>query len=133
MKYLLDTCICIDIMHGEAVMAERLDGCRVGEVGISSITLAELEYGILRAPVVEQGRYRMLLEMLRFRVSFLDFDAAAARAYAQVRQADPQRNRNALDKLIAAHALGLGAVLVTSNETDFRRVPGLTVENWAAG
>ena len=52
--------------------------------------------------------------------------------YAAVRLADPQRTRNALDKLIGAHALAVQATLVTANPADFSRIPGLQVENWAS-
>jgi tRNA(fMet)-specific endonuclease VapC len=60
------------------------------------------------------------------------FEGLAARAYGPLRAASRERNRDALDKLIAAHALALGVTLVTNNEADFRSFDGLTVENWVA-
>mgnify|MGYP002794064280 CR=1 FL=1 len=64
------------------------------------------------------------------RVPALPFDEAAANAYAVLRAAVPDRQRNAMDRLIAAHALSVGATLVTNNEADFKAYPGLTIENW---
>ena len=61
----------------------------------------------------------------------LPFDAAAAVSYGILRAAVPRRQINAMDRLIAAHAISQQAVLVTNNEKDFKGYPGLTVENWA--
>jgi len=58
------------------------------------------------------------------------FDAQAAKAYGPIREAYKDRNRDALDKLIASHALALGVTLVTNNEADFVNYAGLVVENW---
>jgi len=58
------------------------------------------------------------------------FEVVAARQYGPLRAAARERNQDALDKLIASHALSLGVTLVTNNEHDFRRYVGLTVENW---
>jgi len=60
------------------------------------------------------------------------FEADAARAYGPLRAANRERNKNALDKLIASHALSLGVTLVTNNEADFRGFAGLNVENWVS-
>ena len=61
------------------------------------------------------------------------FEARAARAYGPIRPSNRERNKDALDKLIAAHAVALGATLVTNNEAEFRTYPGLKIENWVAG
>ncbi len=58
------------------------------------------------------------------------FEARAARAYGPLRAANRERNKDALDKLIAAHAMALGVTLVTNNEADFLPFTGLAVENW---
>ena len=58
------------------------------------------------------------------------FDAAAATAYGPVREATRERKKDALDKLIAAHAIALNVALVTNNERDFDSYPGIRLENW---
>ncbi|MBI4985309.1 MAG: type II toxin-antitoxin system VapC family toxin [Rhodocyclales bacterium] len=132
MIYLLDTNICIYAINGEPPrVRERLDDQPQENLAISTVTLAELEYGVLCYPPEVQGAARAALELLKEYVAVLPFDTAAAEAYAEIRKLAPERNRHAMDKLIAAHALSLGAVLVTNNEADFRRFPALAVENWA--
>jgi tRNA(fMet)-specific endonuclease VapC len=64
------------------------------------------------------------------RVPYLPFDEAAAHAYCLLRAAVPDRQRHAMDSPIAAHALSIGATLVTDNENDFKDYPGLVVEHW---
>ena len=61
------------------------------------------------------------------------FDAQAAMAYGRIRAAYKDRNRDALDKLIASHALALGVTLVTNNVSDFAAYSELKVENWVEG
>lgn len=132
MKYMLDTNVCIDVMQtAPPHLVQRMEACYYGQLLMSAITLAELEYGILAARPELRNSRRFLLESIQDDIVVAPFDAAAARAYAEIRQADPLRGRNALDKLIAAHAVSLGAVLVTSNAADFRRFSGLLLENWA--
>ena len=58
------------------------------------------------------------------------FDAQAAKAYGPIQAACKERNRDALDKRIASHAVALGVTLVTNNEADFVNYAGLVVENW---
>ena len=67
---------------------------------------------------------------LRIRPAQVAFEARAASAYGPARFANRDRSRDALDKLIAAHAIALGVTLVTNNEADFAMYPGLVVENW---
>jgi tRNA(fMet)-specific endonuclease VapC len=63
-------------------------------------------------------------------VPVVAFETTAARAYGPARFASRERSRDAMDKLIAAHAMALGVTLVTNNEADFVAYPGLAVENW---
>ncbi|AAU92375.1 putative VagD protein [Methylococcus capsulatus str. Bath] len=133
MKYLLDTNICIYLMHRQPpALASRFRALTVGDVGISVITYAELRVGIEKLTDTRQHNERVL-ELFLKRVPFLPFDEGAALAYGTLRAAVPDRRRNALDRLIAAHAVSLGAVLVTDNEADFTGYPGLAVENWTRG
>ena len=127
---MLDTNICIYLMkHQPPQVRERFAECFVGDVIISAITLAELEFGVVRSGE-SQVRNQAALEALLRDVPVAPFDAPAARAYGPLRAAHRERNKDALDKLIASHALSLGVTLVTNNEADFRSHVGLKVENW---
>ena len=129
-KYMLDTNICIYLMkHQPPQVRARFAECFVGDVVISAITLAELEFGVARSGQA-QAHNQALLDSLLEDILVAPFEALAARAYGPLRAADRDRNKDALDKLIAAHALALDVTLVTNNEADFRRFTGLNVENW---
>ncbi|WP_296698371.1 type II toxin-antitoxin system VapC family toxin [Thiocapsa sp. UBA6158] len=130
MKYLLDTNICIYVMQRRpASVAARFESLNRGDVGMSMITYAEIRAGIEKRPDSRKHN-EMILDLFVQRVPYLPFDEAAAHAYGVLRAAVPDRRRNAMDRLIAAHALGIGATLVTNNENDFKDYPGLVVENW---
>lgn len=129
-KYMLDTNICIYLMkHQPAQVRARFAECFVGDVVLSVITLAELEYGVACSGDA-QARNQAALDSLLEDILVAPFEARAARAYGPLRAANRERNKDALDKLIAAHALSLGVTLVTNNEADFRGFTGLALENW---
>ena len=71
-----------------------------------------------------------VLDLLTSQIPVLPFEEDAAGAYGVLRAALPDRRRDALDRLIAAHAVSLNLTLVTNNEADFTGYPGLTIENW---
>lgn len=123
-RYLLDTSMCIYLANNQPPhVRRRLGRCLSSEVAISSITLAELEHGARkRGKLAELSAIRKLLQVL-------PFDEQAAAAFADIAILST-RQRSAMDKLIAAHALSLGATLVTNNEADFAGYP-VHVENWA--
>ena len=128
---MLDTNICIYLMRNHPPeVARRFAGLGYGDVVMSSITLAELRFGVLVS--VQRQREDLALAGLMEDVPALPFDDAAAASYAVVRAAMRERRRDALDRLIAAHAVSCDCVLVTNNEADFRDCPGLAVENWVA-
>lgn len=129
---MLDTNICIYLMKNHPPeVAARFARCYVGEVVISAITLAELEYGVTCSGDKE-AKNRAALDILLEDIAVAPFDNGAARAYGPIRQATRDRKRDALDKLIAAHAVALDVALITNNEADFSDYPGLNVENWVA-
>ena len=129
-RFMLDTNICIYLMkHHPPEVAKRFSECYVGEVVISAITLAELEYGVI-CSAENQARNRAALDSLLEDIVVSPFDGVAAGTYGSVRLATRERKRDALDKLIAAHAISLGVTLVTNNEADFVVYPGIKVENW---
>lgn len=129
-KYMLDTNICIYLMkHQPVEVRARFAQCFVGEVVISAITLAELEYGVTCSGEAQFAN-RIHLDAFIEDVPVAPFEALAARAYGPARFGNRDRNRDALDKLIAAHAMALDVTLVTNNEADFAAYSNLTVENW---
>jgi len=131
-KWLLDTNVCIAVIRQRPESAlRRLRGKQVGQVGLSTITLAELEFGAAKSQ--QPAKARAALREFLLPLEVVTFDEAAADAYGTVRAAMEKKGRpiGPLDTLIAAHALALGTVLVTSNTREFRRVPGLSVEDWS--
>lgn len=129
-RYLLDTNTCIYIINRQpdAVFA-RFSGLRAGEVGISSITGAELDFGVAKSG---SERNRLALDKFLAPLDILPFDDGAMRQYGTLRAHLERKGTpiGALDTLIAAHALALSCVLVTNNLREFERVPQLRLENW---
>lgn len=133
MSHLLDMNICIYIIKRKPpVVLQRLARFALGEITISSITVAELHFGAQKSQYPE--RNRRALEQFLLPLNVVAFDYAAAAIYGQIRATLERQGTpiGALDLLIAAHALSLGNTLVTNNERELARVPGLTVESWAA-
>ena len=132
MRYLLDTNICIYIAKRRpAKVVSRLEQLQPGDVGMSVVTFLELTYGACKSQRVVENLAR--LEQLERVVPAQPLDAQVARDYGRIRADLEQKGAliGAYDLLIAAHALSLGLTLVTNNVREFRRVPGLKVENWA--
>lgn len=126
---MLDTNICIYLMKSQPKeVAQRFERCSVGDVVMSAITYAELEYGV--AASSDPARERANLEDLIEDIPVAPFDAAAGIAYGPVRLATRDSRADHLDKLIAAHSVALGVTVVTNNTRDFAKYPGVIVENW---
>ena len=111
---------------------ERFRSFAIGEIGISVITLAELEYGAAKS--LQPRRNREALKQFVLPLEVAAFDADATIAYGRARTVLERRGTpiGAMDLLIAAHAVSLGVTLVTNNTREFARVPGLRVENWVS-
>ena len=125
--------MCIYLIKGQPAQAlARLQSLEIATVGISSITLSELEYGVSKSSRPEQNKLALLEFLAPLEV--LPYDDAAAARYGPIRALLESQGRpiGPLDTLIAAHALALGCTLVTNNEREFSRIPSLAVENWAA-
>ena len=131
LRRLLDTNVCIHIIrHRPQAVLRRFEDYGIGEAGISSVTVAELRYGAEKSSRPEQnlealGRFLLPLEVLAF-------GQEAAAAYGRIRAVLEKAGTpiGPLDTLIAAHAVSVGVTLVTNNTREFRRVPGLEVEDW---
>lgn len=110
-------------------MRERFEA-NAGRICISSITYAELCYGVTHSARVAQNARE--LDAFQLDLDILPFDRDAGKHYGEIRHALVKRGRpiGANDLLIASHARSADATLVTNNTGEFGRVPGLRVENW---
>lgn len=131
MKYILDTNICIYIIKKKpSQVFEKFKDLPLGSVGISSITLAELIYGVKKSAQSEKNQ--IALNQFLVPLDIVEFDANAAVEYGKIR-AELERAGTPigpLDMLIASHVKSLKLTLVTNNEKEFKRVDGLRIENW---
>lgn len=129
MAYLIDTTIAIHARDGTESILERL-AAHEGSVLLSALSFAELQRGIYKDPTYA-GLRQMRLNVLIQTIPILSFDAAAAEAYGRiVAQCGWIKGRD-YDRMIAAHSISSGSVLVTNNLADFRDISGLAIENWA--
>lgn len=133
MKLMLDTNICINIIKQQPVaVLKRFLEYQLGDIGISSITLSELRYGVAKSTYQEKNA--KALDEFIIPLEVLSFDEEAARIYGDIRAALEKAGTpiGAMDMLIAAHAVSLGIPLVTNNTREFARIPTLTVVDWIA-
>jgi tRNA(fMet)-specific endonuclease VapC len=121
-RYLIDADSAIFAMvDAESPVNSRIGECSPGDIAISAISFSEIALGVsLQRPPPPQ-----IFEAFVRAIPVLEYDEAAAREYAQL-----PFKRARFDRLLAAHALSIDAVVVTNNEADFADVPGLKVENW---
>jgi tRNA(fMet)-specific endonuclease VapC len=132
--YLLDTTVWIDLLRTNSpAIRHKLIARGKSTIGLSIITLCELQYGIshhaARQPHLRTRHEHLLSEMVT-PFDVFPLDHRVVDTYCKVRLALAKSPIGALDTFIAAQAFTLGATLVTSNRKEFDRVPGLVVEDW---
>ncbi|QJQ33741.1 type II toxin-antitoxin system VapC family toxin [Sphingomonas lacunae] len=115
-------CAIYAMIDASCAISQRIAGLSPGDIVMSAVSFSEVALGTQnqRPPPPE------VLDAFVEAVPILPFDEAAARVYARL----PFKHAH-FDRLLAAHALSLGAIVVTTNEADLADVPGLVVENWA--
>jgi len=131
-QYMLDTDICIYIIKRKpASVIKRLMKSQISQIGISSITLSELEYGVEKSS--KQAQNQVALAQFVAPMEILSYGDEAALQYGRLRAFLEKQGTpiGSLDMLIAAHALSINSILVTNNEKEFGRVPNLKIDNWA--
>jgi len=131
MKYLIDTNICIYVMNKRPVdVIKRFKQFNPGEIGISTITVSELQYGVAKSTHRKENQHR--LDEFLAPLEILVYDEIAARTYGDIRFQLEKRGKllGPLDILIAAHALSQNLIMVTNNDREFKRIKNLEVENW---
>ena len=132
MKFMLDTNICIYLIKQKPPkVLMHFKSHAVGDIGISSITLAELRYGVFKSQYVEKNR--QALDEFILPLEITDFDERAAEEYGTVRAALEKAGKpvGSMDMLIGAHALSLGVTLVTNNVREFKQIKSLKVVDWS--
>ncbi len=131
MKFMLDTNICIYIIRRKSEnIVQRFQRAAISQIGISSITLSELVYGVMKSAYPSQNQAALVQFVAPLEI--LSYGEEAAQYYGSLRSYLEKKNTpiGALDMLIAAHALSVDCILVTNNEKEFKRVPNLKFENW---
>ncbi len=132
MKFMLDTDVCVDAIRLRTPeMLARIRSHAVGEIVISSITMAELAFGAVKSGQSEQAH--AALQAFVGPLEIVPFDGSAAGSYGGLRAALEKRGASIgpFDTLIAGHALSIGATLVTYNVREFSRVPALRLTDWS--
>lgn len=131
MKYLLDTNICIYIIKKkpESVF-KRFEKLKAGNVGISTITLSELYYGVSKSSMPDENM--IALQEFISPLEVLDFTNVDALAYGKIRNSLEKKGSpiGAMDLLIASIAKSQDLILVTNNTKEFSRINDLKIENW---
>lgn len=131
MEYLLDTDICIFLIRKKPnSLIAKLQSLPFGAVGISTITLAELQVGVNKSSNPQKNAKALIYFLLA--LDIVDFDYNAAVEYGHIRANLENKGVpiGPMDTLIAAHAKFLNITLVTNNTKEFKRVSGLKIENW---
>ncbi len=132
MKYLLDTNICIYVINEKPErVLRKFEQFPVSEFGISSITHAELQYGVVKSK--NRIKNQNALDQFLLPLTILPFDGQkVAERYGEIRVflESAGKKIGPLDTLIAAHALALNLTIVSNNIKEFARIPGLKCENW---
>ena len=131
MKVMLDTNTCIAIIRKKSPQVlKRFKAYKVGDIGISWVTLAELEFGVAKSQHLEKNQ--AALDEFVLPLEIANFDRDVARVYGRVRATLEKKGLpiGSLDIMIGAHALSLGVTLATNNTREFSRITGLTIVDW---
>jgi len=130
MKYLLDTNVCIYLMKGETDILKRYIAKRDSGIGISSITVAELYYGVFSSDRPDRNGTNLANFLVGPEI--LEFGSAAAFEYGRIRAFLRKKGTtiSQTDMMIAAHAKSGNLILVTNNVSEFERIDGLRLETW---
>ena len=131
MQYLLDTCVISDFIKGEVSTKVRLKQTPPVDIAVSVITVMELRYGLALNPQRAQ-KVEPAISSFLSSVTILPFSTVEAEQAAQIRAALKSQGQpiGAYDVLIAATALQHNLLMITANQREFDRVPGLQTENW---
>lgn len=131
MKFLLDTNICIYIIkNNPPLVLNKFKKLSPNDIAISSVTLAELRYGVEKSLHKEKNRHAF--EEFILPLEIMPFDEFTTHFYGVLRAQLEKKGTliGPLDMMIASHALSLELTLITNNTREFSRVPKLCLEDW---
>jgi tRNA(fMet)-specific endonuclease VapC len=131
MEFMLDTNTCIYIIKQKPPkVLKHFKAYSIGEIGMSSITLAELRFGVEKSQHIQKNQEALDAFILPLEIA--DFDEKAAKVYGEIRAALEKTGNliGSMDMLIGAHALSLGLTLITNNVREFRKIKHLKVIDW---
>jgi tRNA(fMet)-specific endonuclease VapC len=132
MKYMLDTNICIYLIkQNPAKVLKHFKSHAIGDIGISSVTLAELRDGVSKSQHIEKNQ--QALDEFVLPLEIADFDETAAQEYGTIRAEIERAGKpiGSMDMLIGAHAHALGVTLVTNNTKEFKQIKNLKIVDWS--
>lgn len=133
MKVLLDTNICIYMIKNKPPeVRKHFEQFVLGDIGISAITVAELQYGVMKGAAKEKDA--LALEDFLLPLEIMAFDQDSALVYGKIRTYLERQGTpiGGMDMLIAAQAITQGLTLITHNLKEFQRIPDLRCETWVA-
>lgn len=131
MRLMLDTNICIALIKQKpSGVLKRFNDFQVGDICISSVTLAELRYGVAKSQFQEKNQ--AALDDFILPLEIVVFDESAASYYGALRASLERKGTpiGAMDLMIGAHALSQNLTIVTNNVREFNRIPNLVVVDW---
>jgi tRNA(fMet)-specific endonuclease VapC len=131
MRYVLDTNICVALIRQKSqTVIQNITKHAISDIVVSTITIAELQYGVQKSQAVQQNQQALNQFLIPFLI--LDFDYPATLAYGRLRTALEAQGTpiGSLDMLIAAQVVAHSLILVTNNIKEFQRIPNLQLEDW---
>ncbi len=131
MHYLLDTNICVALIRQRSpAVIQHITNHHLTDICISTITIAELQYGVHKSRNVAQNQHALDQFLIPF--TFLEFDARSANVYGALRTMLESQGTpiGSLDMLLAAQAIAQNLIFVTNNTKEFSGIPQLTLEDW---
>jgi tRNA(fMet)-specific endonuclease VapC len=130
MIYLLDTNVCIAVMRGNETVLQRLAACRPEDCAVSMVSVFELFAGVFRCRDPQGEKQKVSTFLQPFHLLPFDWDSAMKTAEIRCQLEQAGTRIGPYDLQLSGQALSLDLTLVTHNTREFKRVPGLSIEDW---
>ena len=131
MKYILDTCIVSEFFKGNVNVMKQIKSISPNDLGISSITVMEIEFGLSNNPAFAKKNGDIIRQFMnQIQIIDLDTDIAAQAGHIRAHLKSKGTPIGAYDLLIGATAVHHNVPLVTNNTREFQRIPKIILNNW---